>query len=131
MPKILIIDDNDDLRDTLTLMLEDEGYGAIAAKDGRGGVLAFQQARPDLVLTDVIMPGCDGIEVIRQILAIDPKARIIAMSGKSMIGNEYHLRMAKHLGATRVLSKPFEVEDLVRTVACCLRADSSDGAAAD
>ena len=111
MPTILIIDDNDDLRDTLVVLLEDQGYSVIAAGDGTSGLRAFELARPDLVLTDVIMPDSDGIDAIRRIRAVDPKARIVAMSGGSMTGNDYQLRMAKEAGAIEALSKPFEVDE--------------------
>lgn len=121
MPKILIIDDNDDLRDTLVVLLEDQGYSVISASDGESGVRAFSEARPDFVLTDVIMPNSDGVEAIRRIRAIDPTARIVAMSGGSMAGNDYQLRMAKEAGAMEVLAKPFEVDDLVAVVERCLK----------
>lgn len=120
MPKILIIDDNDDLRDTLVVLLEDQGYDVIWASDGASGVGAFHDARPDLVLTDVIMPNSDGVEAIRRIRGIDPAARIVAMSGGSIAGNDYQLRMAKEAGAMEVLAKPFEVDDLVAVVERCL-----------
>jgi two-component system, chemotaxis family, chemotaxis protein CheY len=121
MPKILIIDDNDDLRDTLVVMLEDQGYSVISASDGKTGADAFAEARPDLVLTDIIMPDSDGVEAIRRIRTIDPKARVVAMSGGSISGNDYQLRMAKEAGAIEVLAKPFEVDDLVTVVERCLK----------
>jgi two-component system, chemotaxis family, chemotaxis protein CheY len=121
MPKILIIDDNEDLRETLVVLLEDQGYSVVSASDGDSGVQAFDQARPDLVLTDVIMPNSDGVEAIRRIRGIEPSARIIAMSGGSMSGNDYQLRMAKQAGAMEVLAKPFEVDDLVAIVERCLK----------
>jgi CheY-like chemotaxis protein len=121
MPKILIIDDNDDLRDTLVVLLEDQGYSVISASDGDSGVHAFDLARPDLVLTDLIMPNSDGVEAIRRIRGIEPTARVIAMSGGSMSGNDYQLRMAKQAGAIEVLAKPFEVDDLVAIVERCLK----------
>jgi CheY-like chemotaxis protein len=122
MPKILIIDDNDDLRDTLVVLLEDQGYSVISASDGDSGVRVFDESRADLVLTDVIMPNSDGVEAIRRMRAIDPAARIVAMSGGSLAGNDYPLRMAKEAGAMDVLAKPFEVDDLVAVVARCLKA---------
>lgn len=121
MPNILIIDDNDDLRETLVVLLEDQGYSVASASDGDSGVDAFDRTRPDLVLTDVIMPKSDGVEAIRRIRAIEPSARIIAMSGGSMAGNDYQLRMAKQAGAMEVLTKPFEVDDLVAIVERCLK----------
>ncbi|HLY46946.1 MAG TPA: response regulator [Stellaceae bacterium] len=122
MASILIIDDNEELRDTLVMLLEDEGYATLVAGDGASGVRIFAAARPDLVITDVLMPGADGIETIREIRSLDPDARIIAMSGGAVIGNAYYLRMAKILGAMEVLAKPFEVEELVRAVVSCLGA---------
>lgn len=122
MANILIIDDNEDLRDTLVMLLEDEGHSTIVASDGLAGAHVFASARPDLVITDVLMPESDGIETIRTIRALDPAARIIAMSGGAMIGNGYYLRMAKTLGAMEVIAKPFEIEDLVRAVDNCLAA---------
>jgi two-component system chemotaxis response regulator CheY len=121
MPKILIIDDNDDLRDTLVVLLEDQGYSVVSATDGDTGVRVFDEARPELVLTDVIMPNSDGVEAIRRMRAIDPKARIVAMSGGSMAGNDYQLRMAQEAGAIEVLGKPFEVDELVTVVERCLK----------
>jgi two-component system, chemotaxis family, chemotaxis protein CheY len=120
MPKILIIDDNDDLRDTLVVLLEDHGFSVISASDGESGTRAFSEARPDLVITDLIMPNSDGVEAIRRIRTIDPTARIVAMSGGSIAGNDYQLRLAKEAGAMEVLPKPFEVDDLVAVVERCL-----------
>ena len=122
MANILIIDDNEDLRETLLMLLEDEGHSAIMASDGASGVRAFAEARPDLVITDVLMPDSDGIETIRGIRALDPHARIVAMSGGAVIGNAYYLRVAKTLGAMEVLAKPFEIGELVRVIETCLGA---------
>lgn len=127
MANILIIDDNEDLRETLLLLLEEEGYAALAAGDGASGVRAFAETRPDLVITDMLMPGSDGIETIRTIRALDPQARIVAMSGGALIGDAYYLRMAKTLGAMQVLSKPFEAADLVRIIEACLGASPPVG----
>jgi CheY-like chemotaxis protein len=127
MATILIIDDNDDLRDTLVVLLEDEGYTTFVAHDGQSGVRMFDKTRPDLVLTDIIMPDADGIETIRQIRRLDPTARIVAMSGRSLIGNDYYLRMAKTLGAAEILPKPFEPDRLMRAVERCLQAPRTAG----
>jgi DNA-binding response OmpR family regulator len=121
MPTILIIDDDDDLRDTLVVLLEDQGYSVIAASDGESGVRAFGEARPDLVLSDVIMPDSNGVDAIRRMREIDPTARIVAMSGGSISGDDHQLRMAKEAGAMEALPKPFEVDDLVAVVERCLK----------
>ena len=120
MPTILIIDDNEDLRETLVAVLQDEGYEIVVAKDGLSGARVFAESHPDLVVTDLIMPNANGFDTIRQIRAIDPKARILAMSGGSLINKDDYLATAAALGAMRVLPKPFEVDDLLRAVIACL-----------
>jgi CheY-like chemotaxis protein len=122
MAKILVIDDNDDLRETIVSVLDDEGYDTLFAPDGASGVKVFGETRPDLVITDLIMPKSNGLDTIRDIKAIDPQARIVAMSGGSLISHEYYLDVAATLGAMHVLSKPFEIDELVRVVAECLNA---------
>jgi len=120
MATILIIDDNDVLRETLVTVLEDEGFATLVAEDGVSGVGVFSASRPDAVILDMIMPRSNGLDTIRAILAIDPQARIVAMSGGSLISADYYLDVAETLGAMQVLSKPFEVEDLVRAIRTCL-----------
>ena len=120
MPTILIIDDNEDLRETLVAVLQDEGYAILVAEDGVNGARVFAESHPDLVLTDLIMPNVNGFDTIRHIRAIDAKARILAMSGGSLINKDDYLATAAALGAMHVLPKPFEVDDLVRAVATCL-----------
>jgi len=120
MATILIIDDHDDLRDTLVAILEDEGYATLATGDGISGVHVFGAARPDVVVVDMIMPKSNGLDTIREILAIDPQARIVAMSGGSLVSGDYYLDVAEALGAMQLLPKPFEAEDLVRAIETCL-----------
>ena len=79
------------------------------------------RVRPDLAITDLIMPKSTA-DTIREIKAIDPSARIIAMSGGSLISHEYYLDVASSLGAMHVLPKPFEIDELLRVVAECLNA---------
>lgn len=122
MANILIIEDNEDVRDLISTVLQDAGHTTHVATDGAAGVRAFTATHPDLVITDVIMPEADGLEAIRRIRSLDPAARIIAMSGGALIRQDYYLRVAKPLGAMEVLPKPFEIDDLVRLVEACLRA---------
>jgi CheY-like chemotaxis protein len=84
----------------------------------------YNRERPDLVLTDIIMPDPDGIEVIREIKQIVPTARIIAISGSYLIEKDYCLRMAVQLGAMAVLPKPFTVPELYDLVRQCLGSDA-------
>lgn len=74
MHKILVIDDNIAVRTTIVQMLEAEGYEVVSAEDGRRGLAVFRSAKPDLVVTDIIMPEKEGIETIRDIRDLSPKA---------------------------------------------------------
>ena len=112
-PRILLIDDEAPVLHTLQLLLEESGYAVTVARNGKDGVAAYRTERPDLVLTDIIMPDQEGIETIMQIRRDCPDARIIAMSGGGRIGNSDFLAIASALGANATIAKPFEVEDLL------------------
>src|SRR5205085_3232951 len=120
MATVLIIDDDGDVRDTFALVLEDAGHQVLTASSGTAGAAMFRAHRPELVITDMIMPGSDGIEAIRAIRAVDPAARIIASSGASFAGPDYYLNLAMRFGAIAVLPKPFEANELLRVVETCL-----------
>ena len=122
MATILIIDDDVDMRAILGLVLLGAGHETFAAASGSAGARIFHDQRPDLVITDMIMPEADGIEAIGAILAIDPAARILAISGVSFGGNEYYLKLAMQFGAMAVLPKPFRADQLLSAVASCLTA---------
>jgi DNA-binding response OmpR family regulator len=120
MRRILVIDDELLVRQTLRLALEKSGYDVACASDGRDGVERFRALAPDLVITDIIMPDQEGIETIRQIRGISCSVPIIAISGGSPQGNADYLRVARGLGATDVLYKPFSREALLAKVSTCL-----------
>jgi CheY-like chemotaxis protein len=122
MAKILVIDDDDVVRETIVQMLEENGHAVISAEDGRRGVIAYLAERPDLVVTDIIMPEKEGIQTIMEIRAERPNAKIIAMSGGGRIGNTDFLKIARQLGASDVIAKPFDPDDFIRRVARCLTA---------
>ncbi len=122
MHKILVIDDNIAVRTTIVQMLEAEGYEVVSAEDGRRGLAVFRSAKPDLVVTDIIMPEKEGIETIRDIRDLSPKARIIAISGGGQIGNTDFLTIARALGASEVIAKPLDPDDFLSIVSRCLAA---------
>jgi two-component system, chemotaxis family, chemotaxis protein CheY len=122
MKKILVIEDNPIVRSTVGRILQAGGYEVISANDGLQGVAAFRKEQPDLVVTDIIMPEQEGIETIRQILTDRPNAKIIAISGGGRIGNTDFLQIARKVGATEVLPKPFDPDDLLQLVSNCLKA---------
>jgi len=122
MTKILIIDDNPMAQHTISRILESAGYEVITAANGREGLAAFHLQQPDLVVSDIIMPEKEGIETIMEILRDKPGTKIIAISGGGRMGNTDLLQVAKKLGATETLAKPFDPQDLLDCVALCLKA---------
>ena len=116
MTKILVIDDDAIMREVMTSLFEDAGYVVIAAEDGRRGVARFREERPDIVITDLIMPEQEGLQTIVELRRLQPDAKIIAVSGGGRIGDRDMLEMAQALGASDTVAKPFDPDDLVRRV---------------
>jgi CheY-like chemotaxis protein len=129
LKRILVIDDDDLVRDTLIRILSRAGYEAIAAKDGREGVARFRESPPDLILTDVIMPDQDGIETIVELRQLAPAIPIIAISGGGRARAMQFLDAAHKLGADKVLSKPIKQADLVAAISELLTKAAERGAA--
>jgi DNA-binding response OmpR family regulator len=113
---ILVIDDDENIRMLLRAILEREGYQVLEAPDGNKGVQEFKKHPTDLVITDLIMPGKEGIETIRDLRREFPNVKIIAVSGGGRIGPDSYLKMAKGIGALRTLSKPFDRLGLLHVV---------------
>ncbi|HYH20022.1 MAG TPA: response regulator [Azospirillum sp.] len=120
MTKVLVIDDEDMVRLTLCQMLEVAGYEVTEASDGRKGV-AMQAAHPaDIVLTDILMPGQEGIETIIQLRQLTPGVKVIAISGGARVNNVDLLEVARTMGADAVLAKPFTMRELIGALNDCL-----------
>jgi len=117
--KVLVIDDDPVARHTLRAILEDEGFAVTCAEDGRKGLAAFRQSRPDVVVTDMVMPENEGIETIIELRSIWPHGPIIAMSGGGRTGNTDYLRLARGMGADAILMKPFEPAELLSCIRAC------------
>jgi CheY-like chemotaxis protein len=118
--RILVIDDNPSVLSSIRQVLEAAGFEVEAAANGREGIRRFEAAPPDLVITDIIMPECEGIEVIREIRGDRPMQPILAISGSRSRGHIDYLRMAECLGANAVLAKPFAAAELLAKVEACL-----------
>jgi CheY-like chemotaxis protein len=113
MAKILVIDDEQSMRDVLNQMLTRDGHTVTTAIDGVDGIRVFKQFNPDLVITDIIMPNKDGIEVITELLGKGSHAAILAISGgRRAITAEFNLESAELLGVKGILSKPFTHDQL-------------------
>lgn len=118
MERVLIIDDNRDVRALLKTALTEAGYEAHAVAEG-GAALAQQElASADLVVTDLYMPGMEGIETIAKLRKRYPRTKIIAMSGGSRFGTDRAntLAIALEIGADAILRKPFNPERLIAVV---------------
>ncbi|MEE4365117.1 MAG: response regulator [Desulfotignum sp.] len=116
MKKILVIDDEPSIRVLLQKMLEREGHTAITASDGDEGMQLFEQTRFDLVITDIIMPGKEGIEIIMEITKKYPDIPVIAISGGGFNAPRSYLNIALAAGAAAVLEKPVEKDILLSHV---------------
>lgn len=114
--KILVIDDDEQMRVLLRQVMEWAGHEVVEAADGREGTRLQRQHRADLVITDLIMPEQEGLETITALRRDYPGLKIIAISGGGRIGPEAYLPAARELGADRVFSKPFDVQELAETV---------------
>jgi CheY-like chemotaxis protein len=122
MQKILVIEDNPIVRNTVMRILQSAGYSVVTAGDGLQGVAEFRKEQPDLVISDIIMPQQEGIGTIRQILAERPGTKIIAISGGGRIGNTDFLQIARKMDAVDALQKPFDPDDLLGRITNCLKA---------
>ena len=121
MAKILVIDDEQQMRLLLTRMLTREGHEVFIAQDGEEGVQSFHQFKPDLIITEIVMPNKDGLEVIMELIKLNPQFPIIAMSGDcSATTANFKLEIAETLGAKYVLLKPFTHEQLLEVVQLAL-----------
>ncbi len=117
MTRILVIDDEDQVRSMLRQMLEREGYEVLEAPNGKVGIDLCRQEPSDLVITDIIMPDKEGIETILDLRRDFPDVRIIAISGGGRIRPENHLHLAAAAGVLRTLAKPFTRQEILQAVA--------------
>ena len=125
MERILIIDDEPQIRSMLRLMLERDGYEVVEAPDGIEGIRVYRQNPADLIITDLIMPNKDGIGMIIDLKKEFPDVKIIAMSGGGLNKPEGYLKGAKKLGAARTLTKPIDREEMLRAVKNTLKSSTA------
>jgi DNA-binding response OmpR family regulator len=124
---ILVIDDDAALRDLLRKVLEAEGHHVATAREGAEGLLIYRSAPCNVVITDLFMPGKDGIETIQELRASRADTRIIAMSGGASAGDLGPLMDARLLGADIALPKPFAMAVMVRAVRALIGSDEDAG----
>lgn len=105
MKKVLVIDDERPTLNMFRLLLGAYGYHVLTAEDGSEGLKVFRNEKPRIVITDVKMPGTDGLEVLRSIKAMDPKAEVIVITGH---GDMDLAIKALNLDATDFINKPLQ-----------------------
>lgn len=116
MARVLVIDDDEEQRTLVRAMLTGAGHEVEEAVDGTEGLRRFGASKPDLVLTDIHMPGIDGHEVISALKVLHADVPVIAMSGGSAVPKDELLLQAVALGAKEVIMKPFEFQQLLGAV---------------
>ncbi len=116
LARILVIDDEAQVRAFLRSTLEASGHDVAEAADGDAGLQSFATRPADLVITDIVMPKKEGIKTIRTLREHNPALKIIAISGAGRVGDYDFLDIASKFGAARTLAKPFGDRQLVHTV---------------
>ncbi|MBD3337336.1 MAG: response regulator [Candidatus Eisenbacteria bacterium] len=116
MKRILIVDDDDQVRSMLRLTLERAGYEVEEAPDGRAAVACSARKPFDLVITDIIMPELEGFETIHKLRTAHPEVKIIAISGGGRLAPDGYLEVAGNLGAARSFVKPVDRDELLKAV---------------
>jgi DNA-binding response OmpR family regulator len=118
---VLVIDDDPDMVESLAMMLGDHGFPVLTANDGVRGLEMFREYKPAVVLTDILMPEQDGIEVIMTMRRERPGVKIIAISGSGRIGSTDFLTMARKLGADAAFEKGRNASELLELLKAMLR----------
>jgi CheY-like chemotaxis protein len=116
MPRVLVVDDSSFMRAWLRKVLGPAGFEVAEAEDGGEALRAFRRQPADVVLSDIFMPGQDGLELLRELHRDHPGVHIIVMSGGGLNGNLDLLPLARRLGAAAVLRKPFSPEAALAAV---------------
>jgi DNA-binding response OmpR family regulator len=113
---VCVIEDNDDVRELMCRALQNAGFATVAASDGNAGVCQAVRSDPAVVVTDMVMSDCDGVQTILALRRSTPDVRILAISGGGERGGRDLFDLAKCAGADDCLAKPFRVADLITKV---------------
>ena len=118
MAQVLIVEDNLEMLEILKRALEAKGYDVEVAAGGQAGLDAYNKKQFDVVVTDIVMPGVDGLEFVKAVRNIDKTTKIIAISGGGAdMEASYALNVADIYGADVELYKPFSLEEFMEMVA--------------
>ena len=125
-----MVDDDPDLLHSLRALLECYAYRVTVAENAQSAIAAVSMQVPDLVLTDIYMPGSDGFELINELRRNNTALPVVAMSGGGSVGRYDNLSIATHLGAAAVIDKPFSNASLIATIERVLEGARSNGVGA-
>jgi len=117
MALVMIVDDDQQILKLLSEIIQKEGHQVVATEDGEQAFQQFQKQHIDLVITDLLMPNKEGLELIQELRGIRPELKIIAYSGGGKMQPDNYLDFAKGMGADRVFSKPIPIKQLTTAVA--------------
>jgi two-component system chemotaxis response regulator CheY len=120
MPDVLVIDDDDMIREMLLETLEKEGFSARGAENGEVALKELKCNRYDVVITDILMPEKEGLETIRFLKNEMPEVPIIAISGGGLGSADFYCEIAQGLGARYSFTKPFRSDEILTAVRNCL-----------
>ena len=124
MARILVIDDETEMRSLLRAVLEQAGHEVLDAADGNAASELCRGGSVDLIITDLLMPVQDGLEVIVEMKRERPDIKVIAVSGGGRAGQLDLLPAARQLGAARTFEKPFSTRELLDAIAELLPDDA-------
>lgn len=116
MAKILVIDDDPRIAELLLQILKSEKHDVIKALDGCEAEKKFKEFKPEIVITDIVMPEKEGTELIMLFKKMVPGIKIIAISGGGIIGPKSYLEVAKKIGANYTFTKPFNIDDIIKAI---------------
>lgn len=117
MKRVLIVDDDKQIRESLKILMQKNNFEVILAANGQQAIEQTKQLNFSLIVTDIVMPDKDGLEVIMYIRKNFPQTPIIAMSGGGRFGEmDSYLKMANHLGAGKLFNKPFDLKEFIEYV---------------
>lgn len=114
MARILIIDDDFQIREMLRFLFEEDGHEVLEAPEGEAAMRLHRQTPADLVITDILMPGKEGVQTIIEFRREFPEIKIIAISGGGTVGPDLYLDLAEKFGVHKAFSKPLEITKLVK-----------------
>ena len=121
MAEILVVDDNEELRQLMCTSLTLAGHNVVAATNGVAATRHIRERVPELVVSDIVMPDMDGLELILKITKEYPQMKILAVTGGGATDPGLRLTLAKHFGAHDTLNKPFSLGDLIEKVSSLLQ----------